>query len=71
MLQSNNNWFLSDWFLGFFVHDCRTRCKVCSKLTIKILKRPNWRRFGVLSHTPCCIALLSDFEHINVKLVKF
>ena len=34
----------------------RTRCEICSKLTIKTLERRHWRRFGVF---------IVDFEHIS------
>ena len=33
----------------------RTRCEICSKLTIKKTERPHWRRSGVF---------IVNFEHI-------
>ena len=33
---------------------CRTRCEICSKLTIKIPERRKWRRFGIF---------IVNFEH--------
>ena len=33
----------------------RTRCEICSKLTIKTPKRRHWRRYGVF---------IVNFEHI-------
>ena len=45
----------------------RTRCEICSKLTIKTLERCHWRSFGVF---------IVNFEHISylfssVFIVKF
>ena len=40
----------------------RTRCEICSKLTIKTPKRRHWRRSGV------CIV---NFEHIPYLAVVF
>ena len=34
----------------------RTRCEICSKLTIKILKRRQWRRSGIV---------IVNFKHIS------
>ena len=35
----------------------RTRCEICSKLTIKTPERRHWRRFGVF---------IVNFEQVNV-----
>ena len=41
--------------------DTRARCEICSKLTIKTLEQPQWRRSGVF---------FVNFEHIaNLVLV--
>ena len=41
--------------------DTRARCEICSKLTIKTLEQPQWRRSGVF---------VVNFEHIaNLVLV--
>ena len=40
----------------------RTRCEICSKLTIKIPERRQWRRSGVF---------IVNFEHISHLIVVF
>ena len=40
----------------------RTRCEICSKLTIKTLERRQWRRCGVF---------IFNFEHISNLLLVF
>ena len=40
----------------------RTRCEICSKLTIKTPQRCHWRRSGVL---------IVDFEHISHLVLVF
>ena len=40
----------------------RTRCEICSKLTIKTPERRNWRRSGVF---------IVNFEHISHFLLVF
>ena len=40
----------------------RTRCEICSKLTIKTPERRQWRRFGVF---------IVDFEHISHLVLVF
>ena len=49
----------------------RTRCEICSKLTIKTSKRYQWRRSGVsivnfapAYFTPCSRVFI-DFEQLN------
>ena len=42
--------------------DARTRCKICSKLTIKTPQRRQWRRSGVF---------IVNFEHISHLLLVF
>ena len=40
----------------------RTRCEICSKLTIKTPERPHWRRSGVF---------VVNFEHISHLALLF
>ena len=40
----------------------RTRCEICSKLTIKIPERPHWRRSGIF---------IISFEHISNLVLMF
>ena len=40
----------------------RTRCGICSKLTMKIPERRHWRRFGIF---------IVDFEHISHLALVF
>ena len=40
----------------------RTRCEICSKLTIKTSERRHWRRSGVF---------IVNFEHISHLVLKF
>ena len=40
----------------------RTRCEICSKLTIKILERRQWRRSGIF---------IVNFEHISHLVLAF
>ena len=40
----------------------RTRCEICSKLTIKTPERRHWRRFGVF---------IVNFEHISHLVLMF
>ena len=40
----------------------RTRCEICSELTIKILERRQWRRSGVF---------IVNFEHILHLVLVF
>ena len=47
----------------------RTRCKICSKLTMKTTERRHWRRSGVfiinlVYFTPCSIVSTVNFEHV-------
>ena len=48
----------------------RTRCEICSKLTIKIPERCHWRRSGILivnfeQISPCSSVSLVKFEQVN------
>ena len=47
----------------------KTRCEICSKLTIKTPERRQWRRSGVftvnLYFTPCSSVSIVNFEHVN------
>ena len=40
----------------------RTRCEICSKLTIKTLERHHWHRSGFF---------IVNFEHISHLVLKF
>ena len=40
----------------------RTRCEICSKLTIKILERRQWRRSGIF---------IVNFEHTSHLVLVF
>ena len=40
----------------------RTRCEICSKLTIKTLKRRHWHHYGVFN---------DNFEHISHLVLVF
>ena len=40
----------------------RTRCEICSELTIKTLERRQWHRYGVF---------IVNFEHISHLFLKF
>ena len=40
----------------------RTRCEICSKLTIKIPERRHWRRSGIF---------IVNFEHISHRVLVF
>ena len=40
----------------------RTRCEICSKLTIKTSERRHWRRFGIF---------IVNFEHISHVVLVF
>ena len=48
----------------------RIRCEICSKLTIKIPERRQWRRSGVFIinfktyFTPCSSVSIVNFEHV-------
>ena len=42
-------------FFGVNYRNTRTRCEICSKLTIKTPERRHWRRSGVF---------IVNFEHI-------
>ena len=55
----------------------RTRCGICSKLTIKTPERRNWRRSGVFIinfgtyFTPCSSVSIVNFEQVNTGWVVF
>ena len=55
----------------------RTRCEICSKLTIKTPERPQWRRSGAFivsfGHvlTQCSSVSIVNFEHVNVGWVLY
>ena len=44
------------------IRNTRTRCKICSKLTIKIPERRQWRHSGIL---------IVNFEHISHLALVF
>ena len=48
----------------------RTRCEICSKLTIKTPERRHWRRSCVVivnfeHFTPYCSVSVANFEQVN------
>ena len=55
-----------------------TRCEICSKLTIKIPERRDWRRYGIfivnfehISHlVPCSNFSIVNFEHAIAYWVR-
>ena len=55
----------------------RTRCKICSKLTIMTPERRKWRCFGVFIvklwtyFTPCSCVSIVIFEHVIAGWVQF
>ena len=42
--------------------NARTRCEICSKLTIRTLEQHHWRRFGVF---------IVNFEHISYLVLVY
>ena len=50
------------YLLKFNDKKTRTRCEICSKLTIKTPEQRHWRRFGVS---------IVDFEHISHPFLVF
>ena len=44
----------------------RTRCEICSKLTIKTLERHRWRR-----HWRCSGVFIANFEHFSHLRIRF
>ena len=56
----------------------RTRCEICSKITIKIPERRQWRHSGIFivnfEHvvvvTPCSSIYIVNFEHVMAAWVK-
>ena len=52
----------SSWYLPAQNRNARTRCEVCSKLTIKTPERRHWRRSGVF---------IVNFEHISHLVLLF
>ena len=51
-----------NYLLKFNNRSTRTRCEICSKLTIKTPKRRHWRRSGVF---------IVNFEHISHHILVF
>ena len=53
-------------------------CEICSKLTIKIPERRDWRRYGIfivnfehISHlVPCSSFFIANFEHAIADWVR-
>ena len=68
------NWVLNTLLITFIQYpagiyllkvnnrNTRTRCEICSKLTIKIAERRHWRRSGIF---------IVDFEHISHLVLVF
>ena len=55
----------------------RTRCEICSKLTMKTLQRRQWRRSSVfivsfkhISHPSSSVSIV-NFEHVTLGLLMF
>ena len=43
----------------------RTRCEICSKLTVKTPEQCHWRRSGVFTYfIPCFCVSIVNFEHV-------
>ena len=62
---------IMNWYVRYPVGNCtfkvnnrssRTRCEICSKLTIKIPERRHWRRSGIF---------IINFEHISHLILVF
>ena len=71
-LKSNNNSFVQ-WKMGYIAPvsiylfkvnntNTKTRCKICSNLTIKTPERRQWRRSGIF---------IVNFEHISQLVLVF
>ena len=54
-----------NYMFKFNNKNTRTRCEICSKLTIKIPERRHWHRFGIF------IVNFEHFEHILHLFVMF
>ena len=52
----------------------KTRCEICSKLTIKILERRHWRRSGVFivnfKHILHLVVPLFGFKYVNERFAS-
>ena len=53
----------------------KTRCEICSKLTIETPERRHWRPSGVFvvnfEHTHTCFSVtIAKFEYVNTGWVK-
>ena len=57
-----NSFPAGNHMLKFNNKNTRTRCEICSKLTIKKSKRHQWRRSGVF---------IVNFEHISHLALMF
>ena len=53
---------LGIYLLKVIIRSTRTRCEICSKLTIKRPERHHWRRSGVF---------IINFEHISLLVLVF
>ena len=53
---------LGIYLLKVIIRSTRTRCDICSKLTIKRPERHHWRRSGVF---------IINFEHISLLVLVF
>ena len=51
-----------NYMFKFINRNTRTRCEICSKLTIKIPERRHWRRSGIF---------IVNFEHISHLALMF
>ena len=67
-VQQNQNHMLQiRWSAGIYLlkvnnRNTRTRCEICSKLTINTPERRHWRRSGVF---------IVNFEHISHLVLLF
>ena len=77
-LVSQYIWLTARFYLGHYcfpagiyllkVNNRNTRCEICSKLTIKIPKRHQWRRSGIFivnfEHIPHLVLSIVNFEYV-------
>ena len=61
-LNTFYNYPVGIYLLKVNKRNTRTRCEICSKLTIKIPERRQWRRFGIF---------IVNFEHISQIVLVF
>ena len=59
--ENFNNYPAGIYLLKVKNRNTRTRCEICSKLTIKLPERRQWRRSGIF---------IVNFEHVIAGWVK-